>query len=206
MLEFPSQTQGIALVIAFTVESGLILGGNVLAIIIFLQEKKLRKKSLFLVMNMALADVMLGAVALPLYVYLIVGPDYQLWTAKAAHKSIFYFLDTTFSQSSLISAGFISCERFYAVFWPLKHKTLSMRTYGIVIFTVWSLAILVSIIAVLFYEYNSFKVATVPCLGCHFPYVFYSSFVHVTSVYGEKFEQETLLYISKTERHSKTNA
>ena len=139
MLEFPSQTQGITLVIAFMVESRLILGGNVLAIILFLQEKKLRKKSLFLVMNMALADVMLGAVALPLY-YLIVGPDYQLWTAKATHKSIFYFLDTTFSQSSLVSAGFISCERFYAVFWPIKHKTLSMRTYGIVIFMVWSLA------------------------------------------------------------------
>ena len=67
MLEFPSQTQGIALVIAFMVESRLILRGNVLAIILFLQEKKLRKKSLFLVMNMALADVMLGAVALPLY-------------------------------------------------------------------------------------------------------------------------------------------
>ena len=139
MLEFPSQTQGIALVIAFMVESRLILRGNVLAIILFLQEKKLRKKSLFLVMNMALADVMLGAVALPLY-HLIVGPDYQLWTAKATHKSIFYFLDTTFSQSSLVSAGFISCERFYAVFWPLKHKTLSMRTYGIVIFMVCSLA------------------------------------------------------------------
>ena len=136
MLEFPSQTQGIALVIAFMFDSGLILRGNVLAIIIFLQEK-LRKKSLFLVMSMVLTDVMLGAVALPLYVYLIVGPDYQLWTAKAAHKSVFYFLDTTVSQSSLISAGFISCERFYAVFWPLKHKTLSMRKYGIVIFTVW---------------------------------------------------------------------
>ena len=137
MLEFPSQTQGIALVIAFMFDSGLILRGNVLAIIIFLQEKKLRKKSLFLVMSMVVTDVMLGAVALPLYVYLIVGPDYQLWTAKAAHKSVFYFLDTTVSQSSLISAGFISCERFYAVYWPLKHKTLSMRKYGIVIFTVW---------------------------------------------------------------------
>ena len=96
MLEFPSQTQGIALVIAFMVESGLIFGGNKLAIILFLQEKKLRKKSLFSVMNMALADVMLGDVSLPLYVYLIVGPDYQLWTAKATHKSIFTFLTPPF--------------------------------------------------------------------------------------------------------------
>ena len=105
-------------------------------------------------------------------VYLIVGPDYQLWTAKAAHKSIFYFLDTTFSQSSLISAGFISCERFYAVFWPLKHKTLLMRTYGIVIFTIWSLAILVSIIAVLFYEYNSFKAATLSWMSFPLSFLF----------------------------------
>ena len=116
MTDTPSKEKGIAVVTAFMFESGLIVMGNVLTLIIFAREKKLRKKSLFLVMNMALADVMLGAVALPLYVYLIVGPDYQLWTAKAAHKSIFYFLDTTFSQSSLISAGFISCERFYAVF------------------------------------------------------------------------------------------
>ena len=170
MLKFPSQTQGIALVIAFMVESRLILGGNVLAIILFLQEK-LRKKSLFLVMNMALADVMLGAVALPLY-YLIVGPDYHLWTAKATHKSIFYFLDTTFSQSPLVSAGFISCERFYAVFWPLKHKTLSVRTYGIVIFMVWSLAVLVSIIAVLFYEYKSLKAATLSWMSFPLSFLF----------------------------------
>ena len=160
MTDTPSKAQGRAMVTAVMFESAIIVMGNMLVIILFAQEKKLRKKSLSLVMNMALADVMLGAVALPLYVYLIVGPHFQLWTATAAHKFIFHFLDTTFSQSSLISAGFISCERFYAVFWPLKHKTLSMRTYGIVIFTVWLLAILVSIITVLFYKYKSFKVAT----------------------------------------------
>ena len=116
MIDTPSKAQGRAVVTTFMFESAIIVMGNMLVIILFAREKKLRKKSLFIVVNMALADMVLGAVALPLYVYLIVGPDYQLWTAKAAHKSIFYFLDTTFSQSSLISAGFISCERFYVVF------------------------------------------------------------------------------------------
>ena len=172
MTNTPSKERGMALVTVYMFESAIIVMGNMLVIILFAREKKLRKKSLFLAMNMAFADVMLGAVALPLYVYLIVGPYYQLWTAEAAHKSIFYFLDTTFSQSSLISAGFISCERFYAVFWPLKHKTLSMQTYGIVIFTVWSLAILVSIIAVLFYEYKSFKVATLSWMSFPLSFLF----------------------------------
>ena len=172
MTDTPSKAQGIAMITTFMFESTIIVMGNMLVIILFAREKKLRKKSLFLVMNMALADVMLGAVALPLYVYLIVGPYYQLWTAKAAHEFIFYFLDTTFSQSSLISAGFISCERFYAVFRPLKHKTLSMRTYGIVGFTVWSLAILVSIITVLFYVYNSFKAATLSWMSFPLSFLF----------------------------------
>ena len=44
------------------------------------------------------------------------------------------------------------------------------------------------------------------CLGCHSPWVFCSSFVLVTSVYGEKFEREIKLYYSKTEQHPKTNA
>ena len=94
------------MVAALMFESAIIVKGNMLVVILFARERKLRKKSLFLVMNIALADVMLGAVALPLYVYLIVGPYYQLWTAKATHEFIFYFLDTTFSQSSPISAGF----------------------------------------------------------------------------------------------------
>ncbi|CAH3150281.1 unnamed protein product [Porites evermanni] len=108
MTDTPSKAQGTAVVTAFMFESAIIVMGNMLVIILFARiKKKLRKKSLFLVMNMALADVMLGAVSLPLYVYLIVGPE---------HEFIFHFLDTTVSQSSLISAGFISCERFYAVF------------------------------------------------------------------------------------------
>ena len=150
MTETPSKAQGKAMVTAFMFESGLIVMGNVLTLFLFAREKKLRKKSLFLVMNMALADVMLGAVSLPLWVYFSVGPYYQLWTAKpnTPMSYSFYFLDTTFSQSSLISAVFISCERFYAVYWPLKHKTLSTRVYGIAIFMVWSLAIVVSIFVV----------------------------------------------------------
>ena len=161
MTDTPSKEQGIAVVTVFMFESGLIVMGNVLTLIIFAREKKLRKKSLFLVMNMALADVMLGAVSLPLWVYFVEGPYYQLWTAKTNAATFYstYFLDATFSQSSLISAVFISCERFYAIYWPLKHKTLSTRAYGIAIFMVWSLAIVVSITVSTSLYLGSYKAA-----------------------------------------------
>ena len=163
--DFPSQAQeGVLLVSAFIFESVMIVGGNMLTIIqiiLFVREKTLRKKSLFLVMNMALADVMLGAVSLPLFVYLLVGPYYHLWAASKSTFNfyLFHFLDVTFSQSSLISAVFISCERFYAVYWPLKHKTLSTRVYGFVIFMVWSLAIVISIAFHFSFYPESYKAA-----------------------------------------------
>ena len=115
----------------------------------------------FLVMNMALADVFLGAVSLPLFVYLLVVPYYHLWAASKSTFNfyLFHFLDVTFSQSSLISTVFISCERFYAVYWPLKHKTLSTGAYGFVIFMVWSLAIVISIVFHFSFYPESYKAA-----------------------------------------------
>ena len=47
-----------------------------------------------------------------------------------------------------------------------------MRTYGSVIFTVWFLAILVSIIAVLFYNYKSFKVDTLSWMSFPLSFLF----------------------------------
>jgi len=59
--------------------------------------------------------------------------------------SIFYtIIDMFFSNLSLISAAFISGERFYAIYWPFKHRTLSMRAYRIVIFTVWALTLVIT--------------------------------------------------------------
>ena len=53
-------------------------------------------------------------------------------------------VDTTFAQVSLISAVCIACERFYAIFRPLKHRTLSLKAYFIVIVIIWTLAMFVS--------------------------------------------------------------
>ena len=53
-------------------------------------------------------------------------------------------VDNLFGQVSLISAAFISSERFWAIYWPFKHKTLSIRAHGIAIFLVWTPALLIA--------------------------------------------------------------
>ena len=123
----PSKADGIALCSALILVLVFIVVGNVLTIVLFAVNKTLRKKSLLLVINMAFADLMLGALSLPIYIY-DVGAIFQLWTGGFSEKTLVYVfflvIDGIFTQASLISAAVISCERFYAVFWPLKHRTL----------------------------------------------------------------------------------
>lgn len=146
LLSFSSQTEGIALCSAFVIEAILIIFGNLLTIVLFALKKRLRKKSLFLVVNMAFADVMLGAVSLPFFVFLVVGLPYQLWSIsydlQLVLDSFYIAFDVIFSHASVMSAVFISCERFYAVNWPLKHRTLSSKAYAIVTTIIWTLAII----------------------------------------------------------------
>ena len=143
----PSRVEGITLSVVFLLEAVLIVTGNLLTIGLFAKEKKLRKKSLFLVVNMAFADLISGAVSLPLYVYLHIGPMYRLWKRDTSYITLpigWDVIDTTFSQASLISAVFIALERFYAIYWPLKHRTLSTKAYYITTVITWTLALLIS--------------------------------------------------------------
>ena len=65
-----SSVQVIAWSCALATEAVVIVVGNVLTIVLFALNKKLRsKKSLYLVLNMAFADLFLGGISLPTYVY-----------------------------------------------------------------------------------------------------------------------------------------
>ena len=59
---------------------------------------------------------------------------------------LYIIVDTVFLQASTISAVLMAGERFYAVYWPLKHRALSTRTYRTVIVTAWITALVVSLI------------------------------------------------------------
>ena len=143
-LEFPSKVEGITFCIAFGLETILIVVGNLLTVALFAVDKKLQKKSLLLVINMAFADLLFGAVFLPLDVYFLAG-HYQLWKARL-NTPLYIFhriVQVILSQVTVISAALIACERFYALYWPLKHRTLSAQVYHIVMFMTWTLGVLV---------------------------------------------------------------
>ena len=127
----PSKAEGIAFSIVFIFSCLAIVIGNLLTIVLYAVNRRLRKRSLYLVINMAFADLVLGTLTLPVYIY-FVGLYYQLWTSRwSIALDILSSNHTIFlSQTALISAAFISCERFYAIYCLFKHRTLSMRTFN----------------------------------------------------------------------------
>ena len=153
----PSRAEGIAWCSVFILISVFTVTGNLLNIVLFVLDKNLRKRSLFLVINMAFADLMTGALSLPGFAF-IIGGDYQLWPeASPAFLTGHRIMDIVFSQVALISAASISVERFYAIYWPFKHRTLTVRTYRTVLGVVWILAVVISAVFNALLNLISFK-------------------------------------------------
>ena len=138
--EIVSKAQVIIWRFAFASEAVVIVVGNLLTIVLFASNKTLRtKKSIYLVLNMAFADLVLGGVCLPISVY-VLGTRKRLSQELTTPTSFLKIVATVFSQASLITAALITAERFYAIYWPLKHRTLATRAYKLVILTVWIVA------------------------------------------------------------------
>ena len=101
---------------------------------------------------MAFADLALGSVCLPLSIF-IIETHHQLTIERSPFS--LKIIIVVFAQVSFITAALISAERFYAIYWPLKHRTLSARAYRLVILTPWILSILASIFTVFLLHFVS---------------------------------------------------
>ncbi|CAH3155942.1 unnamed protein product, partial [Porites lobata] len=150
MDELLSEAQVIAWSCALASEAVVIVLGNLLTIVLFTFNRKLRnKKRLYLVINMAFADLVLGGASLPLFVYLITATRRLCFTE---FPTFFIIIFTVSSMASFTTAALICAERFYAIFWPLKHRTLSTRAYKLVVLMAWTLAILFSTVYILLFR------------------------------------------------------
>ena len=91
-------------------EAVVITAGNLLTIFLFaFNKKRPARKSLFLVMNMAFADLLLGGVCLPLF-FCVLATQFVL-------PAFLTIILTVSSQDSFITtAALISPGRFYAIY------------------------------------------------------------------------------------------
>ena len=125
-------------------ESVTIIALNSLTVIAFFRDRGLRKRSTYLVISLAVADMFTGGTS-PLDLFYNVGETCNFWRHKREHwyriPQVFLFW---FLVCSFINMTVISLERLNATFWPFRHRTIKKSVYWVLIIAIWLTALLFS--------------------------------------------------------------
>ena len=117
----------------FAVVSILIICGNILTILVMTRAKPLQSNIRFLIINLAVADLTVGLLTIPLFLYRVVASNYGV-------QLVYRMLDVFTGYASIFSLVAVAAERFIAISWPLKYENTKQKTYGLVIVIVWLIA------------------------------------------------------------------
>ena len=139
---------------AFGLLAVLIILGNFFTIWVFHRQRS-RKRSYFLLISLAVADLMVGLFAIPLF---IIG-------SSTEYSRFWWLVSTSFDAftglTSIYTLAVISLERMFAIVCPLRHRTLTSRNYIYAIAIPW-IAAAVFIALIILYskgviKYTSYK-------------------------------------------------
>lgn len=119
-----------------------IIVNNVAAIAAFRKSRLLRKFGNFFLVNLAVADLMVGTISLPMYIHLIYNTPFVNWknTRLKPFQTVHIAVDVFSGMASVFTLTVIALERVYAIYYPLRYRSMSRATYFIILAEVWLLA------------------------------------------------------------------
>ena len=125
-------------------ESVTIMTLNSLTVTAFCRDRNLRKRSKYLVISLAVADMLSGGISAFDLLY-DVGEMCNFWGYDTEYwYDISAVLLLWFPDCSLTNITVISLERLNATFWPFRHRTIKKSVYWVLIIAVWLTALLFS--------------------------------------------------------------
>ena len=120
-------------------ESVAIVTLNLCTIIVFITNRNLRKRSTYLLINLAVIDLLVGGVAVYVLFYWF-GVICDVWKGRPNVHLADYIVTRLlifFPIVSLVNISIIALERAYATFRPLRHRLLKKWVYGLPIAFCW---------------------------------------------------------------------
>ena len=111
---------------------------NLCTIIVFMRNRNLRKRSTYLVINLAVTDMFVGGIVVYRLFY-FPGVLCNLWKRHLVEDGTFIVIQVVLSlpYGSLINITIIALERVHATFLPFRHRVLKKWVYGLIIAIVW---------------------------------------------------------------------
>ncbi|XP_077162281.1 D(2) dopamine receptor isoform X2 [Paroedura picta] len=121
----------------------VIVFGNVLVCMAVSREKALQTTTNYLIVSLAVADLLVATLVMPWVVYLEVVGE---WRFSQIHCDIFVTLDVMMCTASILNLCAISIDRYTAVAMPMLYNTRysSKRRVAVMIAVVWVLSFAIS--------------------------------------------------------------
>ena len=145
-----STSECIAWLTLFGMESVAIVTLNALIIIVYLKVRSLRKRSMYLVINQVVADMIVGRCMIIRFFFL--GKRCKFWTINFLNfpsVQAFQVWYRCILLATVANLACISLERMHATFRPFKHRIIKGKMFGAAVASVWITSGLCSAIAVL---------------------------------------------------------
>ena len=120
--------------LSFGVLAVVAVAGNIVTIVIFLKIR-LHKRHHFLLISLAVADLLVGLLSVPLHVTI----RYVYYNSHVL-LAITDWTDMFTGFTSIFTLAVISLERMYAIGWPFRHRALNTRAYVVAIAAPWIIA------------------------------------------------------------------
>ena len=134
---------------SYGVVSILIIVANTVAVAAFIKTKPRRKHTHYFLINLSIADLIVGAISVPLFVSYLVDP--KIWTQSLALPMIHSSVDILSGLTSVFTLTVVSVERLIAVSIPYKFRMIPRKAYFLCIAATWFLSGCVAAISIAFY-------------------------------------------------------
>ena len=145
MQPFYSASQCIPWLVVLIIECLATVILNIITIVVFVKKKRqLQRRSTYLIIHLAIVDLLVGAVSGPLQIEIRMSQFCPLWNYRRktvwSNRLSFAFLHL-FSFTSLTNLMAISLERLHATFFPFRHRFVRKWVHRAIIIVIWLIAI-----------------------------------------------------------------
>ena len=91
---------------------------NLITIVVFVKQRQLQRRSKYLLIHLAIVDLLVGAVSGPSFI----AEGFSFFCYQRDNTIVARFLWELFPVTSLVNLAAISLERLHATFFPFKHR------------------------------------------------------------------------------------
>ncbi|RMX43756.1 hypothetical protein pdam_00016460, partial [Pocillopora damicornis] len=154
---------------------------NIITIVVFVKKKRqLQRRRTYLIIHLAIVDLLAGAVSGPLMIEDVVTLFCPLWKYRRMtlwSYHLFTVFQLLFPFTSFTNLMAISLERLHATFCPFRHRFVSKWVYRAIIIVIWLIPI-VRVAAIIFLS----EIGYVEVINTYFYLPFYAVYLFVICV------------------------